>query len=150
MNLLGPAARQAVSDAEDQVGPVPFLAVLSGWCEAVNDERDLTPVRRNVVTLTARLTAHLPWICEQPWVTDFEAEIRDLLRVVQGITMTRPRRVPLPGVRCPSCTGLTLVREDHSGWAAECGHCPAVKLDQRDYEDLVKAQACRVPGAAKS
>ncbi|MGW3154025.1 hypothetical protein ACWDG9_04875 [Streptomyces sp. NPDC001073] len=140
LNLLGPASRQGVMN-EDQGGPTPFLEVLWSWTQAVTEELRLTPVRKHVTAMTTRLTAHLPWICNQPWVGDFEEEIRELLRVVQGVTRTKPRRVPLPGVTCPSCGGLTLIREDHSGWEAECGLCPAVKLDQRDYEALVREQS---------
>ncbi|MFF3377776.1 hypothetical protein ACFYXF_33075 [Streptomyces sp. NPDC002680] len=109
LNLLGLAARQNVVAGEDQTGPVPFLEVLASWCEAVTDERSLKPVRCHVVAMTARLTAHLGWICEQEWVVDFEAEIRELLKTVQSITRTEPRRVPLPGVMCPSCRMLSLV-----------------------------------------
>jgi len=137
LNMLGPAARQSVTDGVDQVGSTPFLEVLWSWCEAVADERGLRPVRKHVTAMTARLTTHLTWICEQPWVTDFESEIQELLKTVRAITRTQPRRVPLP-VTCPSCSMLTLVREDHSGWAAECLNCPAVKLDARDYGELVR------------
>lgn len=75
LNLLGPASRQAVTDAQDQGGETPFLEVLWSWCGAVTEERGLTLPKRNVTAMTARLTAHLTWICEQPWVVDFSEEI---------------------------------------------------------------------------
>ncbi|MET9510779.1 hypothetical protein ABZX62_20355 [Streptomyces flavidovirens] len=146
LNLLGPGARQSVPDGEDQTGPMPFLDTLWGWCEAVTDERGLTPVRRHVTAMTARLTAHLSWICEQLWVRDMEEEIRELLRATQRITMTEPRKELLRGVTCPSCAGLTLVRYFPGDWAGECALCPSVKLDQRDYEDLVRGQARDLEG----
>ncbi|MET9848891.1 hypothetical protein [Streptomyces ossamyceticus] len=152
LNLLGPASRQPVTDAEDQTGATPFLEVLASWCEAVTDERGLNPVRKHVSTLTARLTAHLGWICEQPWVADFQEEIRELVKATQRITMTQlqTRRQHKAGVRCPSCEEMSLWRHFPGDWAAECLNCPAVKLDQRDYEDLVKAQARDAHDAVKS
>ncbi|MFD5843336.1 WD40 repeat domain-containing protein [Streptomyces chartreusis] len=45
------------------------------------------------------------WICEQPWVPDFEQAIRELLRTTQRITMTQPSRELLRGVMCPSWAG---------------------------------------------
>ncbi|MFD9920635.1 hypothetical protein ACFWXR_14270 [[Kitasatospora] papulosa] len=141
LNLLGPAARQAVADGEDQTGPAPLLAVLETWCEALADERGLTPVRKHVTAMTERLTRHLPWICEQPWVREFQEEIRDLVRTTQKITLTEPRKELLRGVTCPSCEGLTLVRYSPGDWSAECALCPSVKLDQRDYNLLVQSQA---------
>ncbi|AMW13330.1 hypothetical protein A4E84_29840 [Streptomyces qaidamensis] len=137
LNLVGPYARQSVTDAEDQIGEAPVLAVLETWCQVVTEERRLTPVRTHVSTLTNRLLTHLGWICDQVWVVDFELELRELMRAVKAITRTDPRRVPLP-VPCPSCEMLTLVREDHSGWAAECVLCSSVKLDERDYQQLVR------------
>jgi hypothetical protein len=148
LNLIGPYARQSVTDAEDQVGPVPVLAVLESWCQVVTEERRLTPVRTHVSSMTDLLLRHLGWICVQPWVADFELELRELMRAVRTITRTEPRRIPLP-VLCPSCDALTLVREDWSGWAAECVMC-VVKLDAQDYEALVRqaAQALGTPQEA--
>ncbi|MGC4906530.1 hypothetical protein ACLQ2J_12490 [Streptomyces cyaneofuscatus] len=150
LNLLGPASRQGVTDAEDQTGSAPFLEVLSGWTEVVTEERNLTPVRKHVSTMTARLTGHLGWICSQPWVRDFAGEIQELVHEVQRITMTQPRRELLRGVTCPSCEGLTMVRHYPGDWAAECALCPSVRLDERDYEGLVKDQARRAGESVKS
>ncbi|MGW2060438.1 hypothetical protein ACWCO9_07075 [Streptomyces sp. NPDC001937] len=91
--------------------------------------------------MTARLTAHLPWIVEQPWVGDFAEEIGDLVRTCQRITLTEPRRELLRGVTCPSCEGLTLVRYFPGDWAAECTQCASVRLGAQDYETLVRYQA---------
>ncbi|MEU6449620.1 hypothetical protein [Streptomyces sp. NPDC046979] len=149
LNLLGPAARDAVTDARDQEGSVPFLAVLEGWCEAVVEERGLTGVRKDVSSMVTLLTRHLPWVCEQTWVADFQQEIRDLVRTSQQITMTQPRREHLSGIRCPRCEEMSLWRYFPSDWRAECLNCPVVKLDQRDYDDLVSGQAQRAHDAVK-
>ncbi|MET8511987.1 hypothetical protein [Streptomyces sp. NPDC005077] len=139
LNVLGPWARQNVTDAEDQVGPAPVLAVLETWCQVVTEERGLTPVKTHVSSMTDRLLRHLEWIVNQPWVADFELELMELMRAVKGITRTEPRRVSLP-VLCPSCDALTLIREDWSGWAAECLMC-SVKMDTADYQALVRDTA---------
>ncbi|MFE4918989.1 hypothetical protein [Streptomyces sp. NPDC056661] len=141
LNMLGPASSDAVTTVLDQVGETPFLAVLEGWCDVVTQERGLNPVKRHVTAMTARLTAHLPWIVEQPWVGDFAEEIADLVRTCQRITLTEPRRELLRGVTCPSCESLTLVRYFPGDWAAECTQCASVRLDAQDYEALVRYQA---------
>ncbi|QHA04597.1 hypothetical protein GQF42_16020 [Streptomyces broussonetiae] len=134
----------------DQVGPTPFLDTLWSWTQAITNERGLTPVRKHVTTMTARLTAHLPWICEQDWVVDFAEEIGDLVRATPRITMTEPRRELLKGVTCPSCGMTALVRHFPGDWAAECRNCPSVKLDDRYYEALVKTQAERAHDAVNT
>ncbi|MET7347443.1 hypothetical protein [Streptomyces mirabilis] len=144
LNLLGPASRQAVTNARDQTGETPFLALLESWCQALSEERAVDHVKRNVTAMTARLTAHLPWICAQEWVADFAEEIGGLVYAVQKITMTAPKKQPLRGVTCPSCESLTLVRHFPGDWAAECALCPSVRLDDRDYEDLVRSQAAKL------
>ncbi|MGW5198622.1 hypothetical protein [Streptomyces spiralis] len=148
LNLLGPHARQSVTDGLDQTGPVPFLGVLEAWCEVVVEERRLTAVRRDVSSMTTLLTQHLRWIAEQVWVGDFEEEIRGLLRTTRRITLTEPRRELLTGVTCPSCDGLTLVRYYPGDWAAQCVLCPSVRLNERDYQQLVQQayQAVSAPG----
>ncbi|MFI5979170.1 hypothetical protein [Streptomyces sp. NPDC051452] len=146
LNMLGPASPDAVTDAQDQTGSVPFLEVLWSWTQAITHERGLTPVRKHVTAMTARLTAHLPWICEQGWVGDFAQEIHDLVRTSQRITLTEPRRELLKGVTCPSCELTALVRYFPGDWAAECRNCPSVKLDRHDYEALVQGQARTLDG----
>lgn len=141
LNLLGPASRQSVTDARDQTGETPFLAVLEGWCEAVVYERGLTPIRRDLTGMIRLLTAHLGWITEQDWAADFDEEIRGLLKATQRITLTEPRRELLRGVRCPSCEMLSMVRYSPGEWYAQCMHCPSVLLDERDYRLLTQGQA---------
>lgn len=140
LSLLGPASRHGVMD-EDQTGPVPFLDVLASWTEAVTEERRLTHCRRNVTAMVDRLTRHLPWICSQSFAGDFFAEIQELLKVTRRITLTEGRMELLRGVACPSCGMFSMVRHMPGDWAAECRFCPAIRLDERDYADLVQVQA---------
>ncbi|MFE7029469.1 hypothetical protein ACFU9Y_04100 [Streptomyces sp. NPDC057621] len=143
LNLLGPAARQPVTDGRDQTGAVPFLALLESWAEVVTEGLRLPPVRRHVTPLTARLTGHVAWIVEQDWVADFAEEIRELVRTVERMTAmpSKPTREFLTGVRCPTCDRDPMVRIVPSDWSAECRFCPSVRLDERDYRLLVEAQA---------
>jgi hypothetical protein len=140
LSILGPASRQAVTDGQDQVGPTPFLEVLRTWVEAVEDERRLTPVRRNVTGLVDRLLTHLRWIAEQPWVADFQREIEELVKVSRRITGTETRMELLRGVCCPSCGQFTMVRYVPDDYAARCRFCTSVCLDSYDWDLLVKAQ----------
>jgi hypothetical protein len=140
LNLLGPASRQGVMD-EDQSGPVPFLSVLASWTEAVNDERRLTPCRRNVTAMIDLLTRHLTWITEQEFAGSFFEEIEALLRVTRRITLTESRMELLRGVACPSCGMFSMVRYLPGDWRAECRFCPAVRLNEADYVDLVQIAA---------
>lgn len=144
LNLLGPAARQGVSDGTDQCGPTPLRAVLAGWVEVVNEARRLTPCGRSVPDMVERLLAHLDWVCGQSFAADFYAEIEELLKIVQRITLTSGesgRMELLPGVACPSCGRFTMIRYYPSDWRAECRFCPAIRLDDAAYEDLVRGQA---------
>jgi hypothetical protein len=104
LSLLGPASPQAVSDARDQTGPTPFLAILQSWCEALEDERRLTPCRRNVRGMVDRLTQHLTWVCEQSFAGDFFEEIEELLRVFRRITLTEGRRPAQSQAACAERT----------------------------------------------
>ncbi|MFE4959289.1 hypothetical protein ACFRCW_36140 [Streptomyces sp. NPDC056653] len=100
-----------------------------------------------MVTLLLR---HLSWAVERPWVGDFSEEIGDLVRTCQKITLTEPRRELRRGVTCPSCDGLALVRFYPGDWAAECALCPSVRLDEQDYQALVREayQAVSTPQEA--
>lgn len=149
LNLLGPGSRHGVMD-EDQTGPVPFLHVLASWTEAVTDERRLTPFRRNVTAMVDRLTRHLTWICDQTFAGDFFAEIEELLKVTRRITLTEGRMELLRGITCPSCGMFSMVRHTPADWAAECRFCPSVRLDARDYADLVQVQARDVDDTVKA
>jgi hypothetical protein len=143
LSLLGPASRQTVTDARDQGGQTPFVEVLAEWVALLDEERSLTSCRRTVPDLTARLLTHLPWVTMQPFVGDLYREIEELLRVVRRITLAEPsgRMELLRGVACPSCGRFSMVRHHPSDWRAECRFCPAIRLDDAAYEDLVEGQA---------
>ncbi|WP_448319249.1 hypothetical protein [Streptomyces sp. CO7] len=141
LNLLGPASPKAVPTTEDQTGPVPFLDVLWSWTQAVTDGRRLKPVPRRFEDMLGRLLANLGWICASPMAVDFEQEIRDLVRVCEGITLTTSTRTePIQGLTCPSCEMLSMVRVWPSTWAAQCRFCEVVRLDERDLTALMHEQ----------
>ena len=73
------------------------LAVLHSWATVVREDRALTPPEH--VTLTGErdlLTRHLDWLCEQPWVDEFHAEVTELEARLRGFNHDEPDR-PLSG-----------------------------------------------------
>lgn len=72
------------------------LGVLEGWAGLVRDERGLDdPDGPGSVHGEARLLArHLPWCCEQPWVSDLHDDLRRLHRdLADAVGEYRPRPV---------------------------------------------------------
>ncbi|MEU6181182.1 hypothetical protein [Streptomyces coeruleorubidus] len=139
LSLLGPSADEVLS-GDDQVGPVPVVGVLSAWSDLVSEEARQKPVSRTVSTLTQYLVSNVEWACRQEWVADFAEELEGLLRTLRKVSGIEPVRIVLP-VLCPSCEMRTMIREEGSGWSAECRACPAIKLSAREYGHLVTTQA---------
>ncbi|MBQ0969202.1 hypothetical protein KBY91_15340 [Streptomyces sp. RK23] len=146
LNLLGPSA-QAVVSGEDQEGPVPVVGVLSAWADLVAEQTRQKPVSHTVSTLTQFLLGHVEWACRREWASDFAKELEGLTKILRRVSGVEPVRILLP-VTCPTCDLRTMVREEGSGWAAECRYCSVVKLSAREYAQLVaeQAQAVSTPG----
>ncbi|MEU5030193.1 hypothetical protein [Streptomyces milbemycinicus] len=146
LNLLGPSADRTLS-GEDQEGPVPVEGVLSSWSDLVAEQTRQKPVSRTVSGLTQHLLDHVEWACRQDWVADFAEELEGLTKTLRRVSGIEAIRILLP-VLCPTCDLRTMVREEGSGWAAQCRHCPAVRLSAREYGQLVaqQAQAVSKPG----
>ncbi|WP_354393073.1 hypothetical protein [Streptomyces atratus] len=139
LSLLGPSADQVLS-GEEQEGPVPVVGVLSSWADLVAEQTRQKPVSHTVSTLTQFLLDHVEWVCRQAWVADFAEELEGLMKTLRRVSGIEPVRILLP-TTCPTCDLRVMVREEGSGWAAECRYCPAVKLSAREYGQLVAAQA---------
>lgn len=139
LNLLGPSA-DGVLSGEDQEGPVPVVGVLSTWADLVAEHTRQKPVSHTVSALTQFLLDHIEWACRQEWVSDFAEELEGLTKTLRRVSGIEPVRVLLP-VTCPTCDLRTMVREEGSGWAAECRYCSVVKLSAREYAQLVAEQA---------
>ncbi|WP_406431576.1 hypothetical protein [Streptomyces sp. NBC_01589] len=139
LSLLGPSGDEVLS-GEDQEGPVPVVGILNAWADLVAEQTRQSPVGHTVSTLTQFLLDHVEWACRQEWVADFAAELKKLLKTLRQVSGIEPVRILLP-VACPTCDLRTMLREEGSGWAAECRYCPAVKLSAREYGQLVAAQA---------
>ncbi|MFD5711342.1 hypothetical protein ACFWHW_13245 [Streptomyces pharetrae] len=146
LNLLGPSA-DAVLSGEDQEGPVPVVGVLSGWSDLVAEQTRQRPVSHTVSGLTQHLLDHVEWACRQEWIADFAAELEGLLKTLRKVSGIEPVRILLP-VTCPTCDLRAMVREEGSGWAAQCRYCSVVKLSAREYAQLVaeQAKAISTPG----
>lgn len=139
LSLLGPSADAALT-GEDQEGSVPVVGVLSAWSDLVAEQTRQKPVSRTVSGLTQHLLDHVEWACRQEWVADFAEELEGLTKSLRKVSGIEPIRILLP-VTCPTCDLRTMVREEGSGWTAECRYCPAVKLSAREYGQLVSQQA---------
>lgn len=84
---------------------------LGSWTQLVCEERDLRgPDHRNDVNATSFWLLHqLPWITDQPWVDDFDVELREdtaALRAALGLTVPWTRME----LRCPYCGQQSLRR----------------------------------------
>lgn len=139
LNILGPSA-DAVLTGEDQEGPVPVVGVLSAWSDLVAEQTRQSPVGHTVSTLTQHLLDHVEWACRQEWVADFAAELERLLKTLRKVSGIETVRILLP-VICPTCDLRTMVREEGSGYAAQCRYCQVVRLSTREYGQLVAVQA---------
>jgi hypothetical protein len=148
LSLLGPSADTVLS-GEDQEGPVPVVGVLAAWSDLVAEQTRQGTVSHTVSGLTQFLVDHVEWACRQTWVADFAEELEGLLKTLRKVSGIEPIRIVLP-VLCPSCEMRTMIREEGSGWSAECRACPAIKLSAREYGQLVttQAQAVSTPGEA--
>jgi hypothetical protein len=106
------------------------------------------PVSHIVSGLTQHLLGNVEWTCRQTWVADFAEELEGLLKTLRRVSGIEPVRIVLP-VLCPSCEMRTMIREEGSGWAAECRYCPAIKLSAREYGQLVVTQAQAVSASGE-
>lgn len=87
-----------------------ILDVLGSWARVTREDRELQPPDHVTVASERRtLTAHWGWICEQPWVDEFVADLRVLrsaLKATNGTSEPRRKAVGL----CP-----TLLEEGECG-----------------------------------
>jgi hypothetical protein len=123
LSLLGPAPPGTVHGTrEDQTGPVPILAVLRDWCQAIAaEQRRAPPGLPTVEACTEYLADRLTWVCGREWVAQFHAELHGLLRTVRSITRSEPRTRLLP---------------------APC-LCGAFALTERDWAEYITCAVCR-------
>ena len=102
-----------------------ILDVLGSWARMTREERGLTPPDRATVASERRtLTAQLDWICEQPWVDEFVAELRTLRLQLKAVNGTQDDK---PYGRCylPDEDGLCNgpIWLDTAAGHAHCGKC---------------------------
>lgn len=127
LSLLGPAPRgQVRGTREDQVGPMPMLAVLQDWAQhtarqyAIVNPAARWPALGTIEECLDYLTARLPWACAQPWIADLASALDELRRQVRAITRTEPRTRHL---------------------LAPC-LCGAFGLVERDWADYIECTVC--------
>ena len=119
--------------------------LLASWASVVTEEHPsgLHSPRFEPHTLSRFLLTWLPWVCEQPWVDDFDTEVRDGRKALYAaLTPSRTSRVPLGPCEAPvACDVLT-------GAEMTCqGIMEAVVRDSTD--DLPPEITCQVCGLSK-
>lgn len=129
LTLLGPHAPGDVTDPHhDQHGPLPITGTLAAWCWHIAAQHRGAPIpyQPTPAFLAAWLGVHLTWACAQPWISELDQELRQLLARIRGITRTGPRRRSLD-VPCV-CGAFGLAAED---WATyvECDVCGRLYTD---------------------
>ncbi|WP_328313116.1 hypothetical protein OG432_24555 [Streptomyces sp. NBC_00442] len=126
LNLVGPAALEAVWDADgDQHGDIPISGTLGGWVQLITEERHVHGPRiRTEEALAGWLEPHLGWAAIQPWVGEMRDELYSMMRAVRGITQLRPRVRPVDQP-CPRCDSLALRKRDWEAYT-ECGACASL------------------------
>jgi hypothetical protein len=121
--------------AADEHGTLGVLGVLTGWARIIREDRDLSwPSRVSVASERRLISDHLDWIARQPWLDEFEDEIRRLHRQLQQANGTAPEPplgrcyLTYGGVMDPNvttreqtCNGPIWADDGH----ARCGRCSA-------------------------
>jgi hypothetical protein len=103
------------------------LGVLGGWARAVREDRQLRwPDRITVASERRTLATQLDYVCAQPWVDEFSADVSKLLRQLQAANRTGAERKKPVGV-CPTLyddgeCGGSLWLDDARG-VVICGDC---------------------------
>ena len=91
-------------------------ALLGSWLLMVCEERDLRgPDWPGEAAISSTwLLGHLPWMSAQPWVDDFDVELREAVQALRAITGEFVRSTTLSKA-CPYCQELSLtVKTDAS------------------------------------
>lgn len=127
LEVLDALDERLVVDTEEYRGT---LGILWSWARLIREERQLAAGDDpTVVTEIGFLRRHLPWVCEQPWVDEFEREIRLLHRSLRQAT----------GETGPKPIGACPAESIHDGEVRTCG----AMLYAPITGDVVRCRHCR-------
>ncbi|MEU3600899.1 hypothetical protein ABZ714_19570 [Streptomyces sp. NPDC006798] len=131
LTLIGPAAPGPVrGHGHDQTGPTPIPALLRSWALALADDLGVPVPPGPATAHAAWLARHHRHLVTRPWIADFHTELLDAVRAARAITLTAPRRHPLP-TPCP-CGAFGLVRTDWDTYIS-CQVCGRL-LTENEYQ----------------
>jgi len=112
----------------------PVLDILWEWEKLIREERQLTPpallnpVADEIATTIAFHQAHLEWILQQPWVSEYHNEIIQLHK--EGQLATRNQPEPVRRINCPSpteelnnCNKLLAIEKGDMNATILCPRC---------------------------
>jgi hypothetical protein len=127
INLAAAALTDRRNSAAIEPGDIPDVpGSLAGWVDNVAEERHLTGTRpATVYGATRYLELHLAWIAAQPWVDEFDADMRVIRQALSAATK-QPKVMPVG--RCPVLT------DD-----GECG----TPLYNNPHSDAIRCRTCR-------
>jgi hypothetical protein len=116
--------------ALDDADPPPVLAIVESWARLVREERALASplVRATLIGEVGFLLAHHGWVCAQPWVDDYAAELR---RARSAVHDAIGDHAPRPVGHCQvvdeqgECGG-PLYQDRWGAMAVSCRRCGAV------------------------
>jgi hypothetical protein len=118
------------SFAEDYVHTATpsVYAVLAAWCDYLYEAKnwDANDVAATVAGCASTLSAYADFIAGEPWVDDFDAEIRWLrtaLRRVHGLSDPRPVADCLNTEKGTECQGQVWRPEPDDGKGLRCDKC---------------------------
>lgn len=114
-----------------------LLAILHGWEAMIRSDRELTPpallpkqptLEAEVDATAAFHLAHLDWIVDQDWASDFASEVAELH--AKGMAackrfIEQPRRIPCPTDDCKKFVTIDAmkVKENGLGDEVSCFGC---------------------------
>lgn len=108
-----------------------IVGVLGEWGRLVREERNFAAPTEpiTVVTEIGFLRKQLPWITEQPWLDEFEREVKDLHRSLRQVT----------GDSGPKPIGACPAEFTDDGQVKTCGATLYAPLNG----DVVRCRRCR-------
>jgi hypothetical protein len=95
----GPRLESNGPDAPD------VAATLADWCHRVATERGTSVPTNGVEAMLTALRTHLSWIAAQPWVVEFDRQLRNCRRWL-AMAVGAPDTMPPPYANCPYCGRL--------------------------------------------
>ncbi|MFI2242281.1 hypothetical protein [Streptomyces chrestomyceticus] len=129
-----------------------ILGVLGSWARLVTEARAVTPPGRTARTLASFLAGHAEWLAAHPAAGDAAAEVAQLVRRAERLTVPARRLITIG--RCPEegCPGLLRSAVDpegpHAPSEVRCDADPAHRWTGDRWAQLSRRLRAGDPGRA--